>query len=153
MAFTPKDFLVWGEVPVSDLDAAIRFYSTVTGASLSIDNSGPNPIAMFKPADEANGIALHLYPGRPAGGGRGPTLHLTAEGELEDVMARVTDAGGKVVSETITIPPGRFFYATQFAWVLQVQRLTQKGPGDIPGPSCFRFCRVLSRGAAPAPVR
>ncbi|WP_424980234.1 VOC family protein [Leisingera sp. S232] len=111
MGFTPKDFLVWAELPVTDLDAAIRFYSQVTGANLSIDNSGPNPIAMFKPADEATGIALHLYPGKPAGDGRGPTLHLTAEGELEDIMARVADAGGKVMSETIQIPPGRFFYA------------------------------------------
>lgn len=25
---------------------------------------------------------------------------------------RVTDAGGKVVSDTIDIPPGQFFYAT-----------------------------------------
>ncbi|KIC21243.1 VOC family protein [Leisingera sp. ANG-Vp] len=112
MAFTPKDFLVWGEVPVSDLDAAVAFYSKVTGADLSIDTNGPNPMAMFKTADEKTGIALHLYPGKPAGDGRGPTLHLTAEGELDDVMKRVTDAGGKVISEVIEIPPGHFFYAT-----------------------------------------
>lgn len=112
MAFTPKDFLVWGELPVSDLDAAITFYTKVTGAALSIDKSGPNPIAMFKPADEATGIALHLYVGTPAGDGRGPTLHLCAEGTLDEVKARLTDAGGKVVSETIDIPPGQFFYAT-----------------------------------------
>lgn len=62
MAYTPKDFLVWGEVPVSDLDAAVSFYTAVTGAGLSIDTSGPNPIAMFKTEDEATGIALHLYP-------------------------------------------------------------------------------------------
>ncbi|KIC11214.1 glyoxalase [Leisingera sp. ANG-M1] len=111
MAFIPKDFLVWAELPVSDMDAAVRFYSKVTGADLSIDTNGPNPMAMFKPADEKTGIALHLYPGKPAGDGRGPTLHLTAEGELDDVMNRVTDAGGKVVSEVIEIPPGHFFYA------------------------------------------
>lgn len=112
MAYIPKDFLVWGELPVSDLDAAVSFYTEVTGADLSIDDSGPNPIAMFKPADEAAGIALHLYPGTPAGDGRGPTLHLSAEGALEDVKKRVADAGGKVVSDTIDIPPGQFFYAT-----------------------------------------
>lgn len=112
MGYTPKDFLVWAELPVSNMDEAVSFYSKVTGANLSIDSSGPNPVAMFKPEDEATGIALHLYPGKPSGDGRGPTLHLTAEGELEDVMERVTDAGGKVTSETIQIPPGRFFYAT-----------------------------------------
>lgn len=112
MTYTPRDFLVWGEVPVSNLDAAVTFYSTVTGADLSIDRNGPNPLAMFKTADEQTGIALHLYPGKPAGDGRGPTLHLTAEGELDEVMKRVTEAGGKVISEIIEIPPGHFFYAT-----------------------------------------
>ncbi|MEX0320276.1 MAG: VOC family protein [Ruegeria sp.] len=112
MSYVPKDFLVWGELPVSDLDAALKFYATTTGAELEVDETGPNPVVMFKPADAATGIALHLYPGKPAGDGRGPTLHLASEGALEDTMTRVNDAGGQVVSPIIQIPPGRFFYAT-----------------------------------------
>ncbi|MCL6284258.1 VOC family protein [Ruegeria sp. 2012CJ41-6] len=112
MSFQPKDFLVWGEVPVSDLDKAIAFYSRVTGAELTMDESGPNPVAMFQPKDPKTGIALHLYPGTPASDGRGPTLHLAAEGTLAEVMDRVFQAGGRVTSEIIEIPPGRFFYAT-----------------------------------------
>jgi len=111
MAYTPKNFLVWGELPVTDLGRACEFYSIVTGATLHIDASGPNPMAMFKPADAASGVALHLYPGKPTGDGSGPTLHLAAEGTLEEVMERVTDAGGEVTSPAIEIPPGRFFYA------------------------------------------
>ena len=66
MAFKPKDFTVWMEIPVSDMDRAVTYYNTVCDADLTIDNSGPNPMAMFKPADEKTGVAGHLYPGKPA---------------------------------------------------------------------------------------
>ncbi len=111
MSYNPKDFLVWGELPVSDLAKAVTFYSDVTGAELHIDPSGPNPMAIFKPAEPETGVALHLYPGKPAEIGQGPTLHLAAQGALEDTMQRVSRAGGQVVSDPIEIPAGRFFYA------------------------------------------
>lgn len=111
MSYQPEHFLVWGELPVTDMERSIAFYAAVTGADLTVDHSGPNPMALFKPANAAAGVALHLYPGTPAGDGRGPTLHLAAQGTLEQVMTRVTEAGGTVVSPAITIPPGRFFYA------------------------------------------
>lgn len=111
MTYAPKDFLVWGELPVTDMDRAIAFYQTVTMADLSIDNSGPNPMAVFKPKDPAQGVALSLYPGTPAAKGSGPTLHISASGPLEDTMQRVRSAGGDVVSAPIPLPAGRFFYA------------------------------------------
>jgi predicted enzyme related to lactoylglutathione lyase len=111
MTYSPKHFLVWAELPVTNLARACEFYGTVTGADLTIDESGPNPIAMFKPADQMSGVALHLYPGKPAIDGSGPTLHLAAQGTLEEVKVRVTKAGGEVISNAIEIPPGKFFYA------------------------------------------
>ena len=112
MTYSPSNFLVWGELPVTDLPRACEFYGAVTGVTLTIDETGPNPMAMFKPADDKkSGVALHLYPGKPATDGRGPTLHLAAQGALEDTMQRVTKAGGEVVSPVIEIPAGRFFYA------------------------------------------
>lgn len=111
MAFQPEDFLVWGEIPVSDLEESLRFYSTVTGAELEVEKGGPNPVVMIQPSDKAKGVGLHLYPGKPAQDGNGPTLHLAAEGTLEQVMLRVTNAGGQVISDPIQIPAGRFFYA------------------------------------------
>ncbi len=49
--------------------------------------------------------------GKPAPKGTGPTVHLFAPGELTEIMERVKEAGGDVVSEVITIPDGSFFYA------------------------------------------
>ncbi|MCV2886879.1 VOC family protein [Ruegeria aquimaris] len=111
MSYQPEHFLVWGELPVTDMNRSVAFYAKVTGAKLTIDTGGPNPMAVFNPAAVETGVALHLYPGTPAGDGRGPTLHLAAEGALEDTMSRVTQAGGEVISPVVTIPAGRFFYA------------------------------------------
>ncbi|GLO70646.1 hypothetical protein MACH17_21630 [Phaeobacter inhibens] len=111
MAYEPKDFLVWGELPVTDMDRARAFYETATGAELELVTDGPNPMLLFRPKDRANGVALSIYPGTPAPDGVGPTLHLAAEGTLADVMTRVTSAGGEVISEPVPLPRGQFFYA------------------------------------------
>jgi predicted enzyme related to lactoylglutathione lyase len=111
MSYKPQHFTVWTEIPVTDMDRAMAFYNAVTQADLTLDTSGPNPMAVFKPEDEQSGVAGHLYPGTPAPAGTGPTVHLSAPGTAEEIMQRVKDAGGKVVSEAIAIPAGRFFYA------------------------------------------
>ncbi|SMX28812.1 Glyoxalase-like domain protein [Pelagimonas phthalicica] len=111
MSWIPKDFLVWGELPVTDLDKVVAFYRTVTQGEITVTEDGPNPMAVFQVKDRAMGIALSIYPGTPPERGTGPTLHLAAKGKLEEVMQRVRDAGGEVVSDPIPLPAGRFFYA------------------------------------------
>ncbi len=109
MSFTPEHFTVWMEIPVADLDRAIAFYNTVLDTELKKDDTGPNPMAMF-PTSTPGGIAGHLYPGKPAADGAGPTIHLACPDKLEDALGRVKDAGGKVLSEIVAIPAGRFAY-------------------------------------------
>ncbi len=111
MTFAPANFVVWTEIPVTDMEAGMAFYTAATGAELTLETSGPNPMAIFKPKDPKVGVAGNLYPGKPAARGEGPTIHLAAAGPLEAAMARVTAAGGDVVSPPISIPEGRFFYA------------------------------------------
>jgi len=99
----------WVEIPVTDLPKAMEFYSSVFGWSLTLDESGPNPMAMF--VDEGpNQTGGHLYPGTPARGGVGPTVHLVVKDGCAAASDRVKLAGGKVVSPPIEIPVGRFVY-------------------------------------------
>lgn len=102
---------VWFEIPVSDLERARKFYGAVLKRDLHVTEDGPNPTVMFAPMDRP-GVSGHLYPGKPAAAGSGPTIHLTAPDALDACMQRVWDSGGTVVSEVIEIPAGRFFYAT-----------------------------------------
>jgi predicted enzyme related to lactoylglutathione lyase len=107
-SFIPPKASLWFEIPVTDMDAAQRFYGAVLQNELSLEESGPNPIAMF--AAQERGASGHVYPGKPAPAGTGPTVHLAVSAPLEDGMQRVTENGGKVVSPAIEIPPGRFAY-------------------------------------------
>lgn len=106
---TPTNVAVWFEIPVTDMDRATAFYNTVLQTELKRDDTGPNPMAVF-PAREDSGVAGHLYPGKSAGSGSGNTIHLAISDSLEDALGRVRDNGGKVLSDVITIPAGRFAY-------------------------------------------
>ena len=91
------DRVVWAEIPVSDMARAKAFYASLLGAPLVDEDAGPNPLAML-PRSGEDEVGGHLYPGKPAAKGTGPTIHLRVAGELSDAMARVRDGGGEVVS-------------------------------------------------------
>lgn len=109
MNMTPRNPVVWSEIPVTEMARAIRFYNTVLKTELREEKDGPNPMAMF-PAQDRDGISGHLYPGKPAARGTGPTIHLAVPDTVEAAMERLTGAGGEVVSPVIEIPAGRFAY-------------------------------------------
>lgn len=107
--FVPENAVVWFEIPVSNMAKAKAFYEAVIGLTLIEDNNGPNPMLLFPTQDPASGVSGHLYPGKPASAG-GATIHLAVPAPLESALERVKVAGGEVISETITIPPGSFAY-------------------------------------------
>lgn len=102
---------VWFEIPVTDLDRARAFYSTVLKRDLVQNDDGPNPMVALTGMSDP-GVSGHLYPGTPPAAGAGPTIHLAAPDGLDAVAARVRKAGGEMVSDPIEIPFGVFFYAT-----------------------------------------
>jgi predicted enzyme related to lactoylglutathione lyase len=104
----PPKASVWFEIPVADMDRARAFYGAVLQNELTLEDTGPNPIAMFAAKDAA--ASGHLYPGKPAPSGTGPTIHLAVAAPIEDAMERVTANGGQVVSPVVQIPSGRFAY-------------------------------------------
>lgn len=110
MTFTPQNFTVWSELPAADYERAIAFYEMVFKTKLNRHTDGPNPWADFPTQDAQNGVSGHVYPGKPAADGAGPTIHLAVPDSLEETMARVEEAGGRVVSDIIPIPVGRFVY-------------------------------------------
>lgn len=102
-----EPILVWSELPVTDLDRAMTYYSAVFDWTMSLSTDGPNPVAFF--CNDMETIGGHLYPGKPATD-NGPTVHLAVPDTLEDTADRVWKAGGEVIGEAIEIPLGRFIY-------------------------------------------
>ncbi len=109
MTDTPFNTAVWFEIPASDLDASKAFYEKVLKITMTRNDDGPNPMVMFSSMEDS-GVSGHLYPGKSADAGSGNTIHLAVKDKLEDAMERVPGVGGKVVSDIIPIPAGRFVY-------------------------------------------
>ena len=102
-----RQITVWNEIPVADMDRAIAFYNKVFDYKMTLDNSGPNPMAILGGAMDVSGA--HLYPGKPSPDG--PTVHIALPDALEAGIDRCRSAGGQVIGEPIAIPSGRFVYA------------------------------------------
>lgn len=63
MAFIPAKASAWFEIPVTDMDQARAFYGSVLQNDLILEESGPNPMAMFAAEDRT--ASGHIYPGNP----------------------------------------------------------------------------------------
>ena len=100
---TDTTTVVWIEIPVSDVNAAMTFYNAVFGWALTLDTTGPNPIAVFGGGSQVGG---HLYPGATA---PGSTVHLAVD-DLAAATERARLAGAEIGMGPIQIPPGRFTY-------------------------------------------
>jgi predicted enzyme related to lactoylglutathione lyase len=105
---TQRAITVWAEIPVSDLDRAVRFYNAVFDYQMTVDRSGPKAMALLGNQMEVAGA--NLYEGTPARAG-GPTVHLELPGDLESGVARLQDAGGTVDGAPVSIPAGRYVHA------------------------------------------
>lgn len=96
--------IVWADIPVIDLDRAIKFYSHVLGMPV---NRMPgmegvavpgSPPAEGEPAPETSPVAFDLYVGgKPSVDG--VTVYLSAGGDFPGILARVREAGGDVLQE------------------------------------------------------
>ncbi|MFT7359751.1 VOC family protein [Parasphingorhabdus sp.] len=103
------DQLVWVEIPATDLNRAKAFYESVLEISLIENDDGPQKMHMIP--SKGDSMCGHLYEGKPATSGDGPTPHFSTRSKLDDAMERIQAAGGEVVSEPIPLPAAAFFYA------------------------------------------
>jgi predicted enzyme related to lactoylglutathione lyase len=99
--------IVWVDIPVKDLDRAIRFYSTVLGAPVKKEQFPEMEIGIF-PHDEGEvGGCLFKREGEEPST-QGPLLYLNANGRLDEAIAAVEANGGKVTQAKHPIGPYGF---------------------------------------------
>lgn len=96
-----KNAINWFEIPVSDFDRAVTFYQTILETHLHCTDMHGGKCAFF-PADP-DGVGGHLWYA-PAGhpdpsitSPHGPLLFLNATGRIDEIIARIPAAGGKMM--------------------------------------------------------
>ncbi|HUF91588.1 MAG TPA: VOC family protein [Candidatus Limnocylindria bacterium] len=94
----PAHQVVWFDIPVRELERAVRFYSAVLGAPLETVQAGfgPPTIALLPhPEGAITGSLVQTADAAPSEGG--PLVYLSVEGRLDEAVAAVTTNGGTVV--------------------------------------------------------
>ena len=90
-----KDHIGWFENPVYDLGRAVQFYGTIRNMRMEIVENGDFAMAYF-PTRGGVGGALVQGPGcHPSA--TGVLIYLNADNEMDDILARVEMAGGRVI--------------------------------------------------------
>ena len=88
--------IVWCDIPVSELDRAVRFYSAVLGREVKRQDLPGMTIGVLPHNDgEVGGCLLQSAEEKPSA--QGVMIYLDANGRLDDAIAAVTAHGGKIL--------------------------------------------------------
>ncbi len=99
--------VVWVDIPVLDLDRAIRFYSAVLGSPVQKQEYPGMSIALLPDADcDVSGCLFTKAGEQPSD--RGVLVYLNAQGRLDEAIAGVEPNGGKIVQPKHQIGPHGF---------------------------------------------
>ncbi|MGQ0600742.1 MAG: VOC family protein [Anaerolineales bacterium] len=91
-----KNAVNWFEIPAQDFDRAVQFYSTVLNGPVRKELFGGEPNGIFPYSQPGVGGAIVKRAGfEPTT--TGAIVYLDAAGDLDGAVARVQQAGGKVL--------------------------------------------------------
>lgn len=93
---TAGDMAVWFEIPVTDMDRAIAFYSAIFQVELTVTTHSDIPMAFFPGnANSVTGALIKMEEMQP--GTTGPLIYLNGGDNLQVVLDRIVPAGGQVL--------------------------------------------------------
>lgn len=108
---TPHDAITWFEIPVRELDRAQHFYEAVLKQPMTRETMAGEAMALFA-AQEAGVkgcLSLSAHPVAPSVDGT--RVYLDASPSLDEALARVPRAGGRVITPKVALPEGMGFFA------------------------------------------
>ena len=86
----------WFEIPTANLDRAVKFYESMLGIRLKLENFHGTPQAMLLgDKDDASGSLIADPRRKPATDGT--LVYLNAKKDIDGCLERATRAGGRVV--------------------------------------------------------
>ena len=97
--------VVWVDIPVTDLDRAVRFYSAVFGKPVTKEGGPGFSFGLFPHQGEDVGGCLVPPGDGNAPSQQGPLLYLNASGRLKQAVDAVTAHGGRVLVPITQIGP------------------------------------------------
>jgi uncharacterized protein len=103
-----RNRIVWCDIPVTDLDRAIRFYSAVLGAPVTKQEEHGMTFAVLPHKEHEVGGCLTPSGTSTEGmkpSATGPLVYLSCQGRLDEALNTVVPNGGKVLKAKHSIGP------------------------------------------------
>lgn len=93
-----KNNIIWFDVPVIDLDRAIRFYSAVLASPVAKEQTGSIPIGVLPTPDgQKMGCLVTGNQARPSLDG--VMIWFDVDGRLGDAVMAATENGGEILGD------------------------------------------------------
>lgn len=109
---TPQHAISWFELPSTDFPRAVAFYNRILDTTLKVEKFGPaaTDLAVF-PASEQGTAGCVIHDAQYKPNAEGVVVYLNCQLDIDAVLQRVPDAGGKVMLGKTALPPGMGFFA------------------------------------------
>jgi predicted enzyme related to lactoylglutathione lyase len=104
-----KDYVSWFEIPAIDFNQAVNFYNHIFGFEMTQNITDVNAMAFF-PATSGIGGAVIAGPGSIPSD-KGPLIYLNGGNDLENVLNKVVEAGGRIVMPKTLISVDEGYFA------------------------------------------
>jgi len=102
-----KKMISWVEIPATDFERAVKFYSTILKTELETMDFGEEKMACFPGNEGAISMSPGFKPGKD-----GALVSFNAENDLEGTLERVLLNNGTIIqSKTKIEAEGRGFFA------------------------------------------
>lgn len=92
---TLKNYVSWFEIPAINFQQAVDFYNQIYGIEMEKNFDGNYAMAFF-PAEKGIGGAIVAGPGSTPSD-TGPLIYLNAGKDLNIILKRIEQAGGRIV--------------------------------------------------------
>lgn len=104
-----KDYVSWFEIPAIDFQQAVNFYNHIFGITMEQQNTNENAMAFFPTTTGIGGSVI-------AGQGYvpsdcGPLVYLNGGKDLNNVLNKVEEAGGRIIMSKTLISEEMGYFA------------------------------------------
>lgn len=104
-----KDYISWFEIPAINFEQALGFYNHIYGIDMETFTSNEHTMAFF-PADGGVGGAVVNGPGCLPGE-NGPLIYLNGGKDLNNILERIEEAGGRIIMQKTLINEETGYFA------------------------------------------
>ena len=104
-----KNYVSWFEIPAIDFERAVYFYNHIFGIEMVQNINDVNAIAFFPVTTGIGGAVIAGPNSIPSD--KGPLIYLNGGKDLNSVLSKVEDAGGRVVMPKTLISEEAGYFA------------------------------------------